>query len=174
MRTRNYVPVHGEYRHMVHHADLALTMGLTEKHILICEDGDQVEVTAAGIHRAGQVPAGFHYIDGSAGDLDERPLEERRMLAEYGVLQFSAGIDQHSGTIIQPVRITARGWFEGEHDKALLDSVTAAVRDALQAALRDGDRDPASLNKVVQRAAGRLLGQKYRRQPVLLAAVVVL
>jgi ribonuclease J len=159
---------------MVHHADLALTMGISEKHILICEDGDQVEVTAAGIRRAGQVPAGFHYIDGSAGDLDERPLEERRMLAEYGVLQISAGVDGERGVIIQPVSLTARGWFEGEHDKQLLESVTKVVRDALVSALSEGDRDPLSLNKVAQRAAGRILGQKFRRQPVLLAAIVVL
>jgi ribonuclease J len=174
LRPRNFVPVHGEYRHMVHHAELAHSMGLSPKHVLICEDGDQIEVTAAGIKRAGQVPAGFHYIDGSAGDLDERPLEERRMLAEYGVLQISAGVDQDRGTIIQPVRLTARGWFEGEHDRALIDSVTNEVRTAIEASLRDGNRDAESLNKVAQRAAGRLLGQKYRRQPVLLAAIVVL
>ena len=142
--------------------------------MLICEDGDQVEVTATSIRRAGQVPAGFHYIDGSAGDLDERPLEERRMLAEYGVLQISAGVDQERGTIIQPVRLTVRGWFEGEHDRSLIDSVTNEVRGAIEVALRDGNRDAESLNKVAQRAAGRLLGQKYRRQPVLLAAIVVL
>jgi ribonuclease J len=174
IRPRNFVPVHGEYRHMVHHAELAHSMGLSSKHVLICEDGDQVEVTQAGIRRSGQVPAGFHYIDGSAGDLDERPLEERRMLAEYGVLQISVGVDRDDGKIIQPVRVTARGWFEGEHDRGLLESVTNEVRGALETALRDGNRDAESLNKVVQRAAGRLLGQKYRRQPVLLPAVVVL
>jgi ribonuclease J len=149
-------------------------MGLTNDHVLICEDGDQVEVTAAGIKRSGEVPAGFHYIDGSAGDLDERPLEERRMLAAFGVLQISAGIDKKRGTIIQPVRITTRGWFEGEHDRDLLESVTNSVRDALVSALSEGDYDEGSLNKVVQRAAGRLLGQKFRRQPVLLPAIVVL
>jgi ribonuclease J len=174
VRPRNFVPVHGEYRHMVHHADLALTMGLANDHVLICEDGDQVEVTRAGIRRAGQVPAGFHYIDGSAGDLDERPLEERRMLAEFGVLQISAGVDAERGTIVQPVRITTRGWFEGEHDRDLLESVTSSIRDALEGALRDGERDEEALNKVVQRTAGRLLGQKFRRQPVLLPAIVVL
>jgi len=93
LRPKNFVPVHGEYRHMVHHAELAVSMGLSQKHVLICEDGDQIEVTEKGIRRAGKVPAGFHYIDGSAGDLDERPLEERRMLAEYGVLLISAGVD---------------------------------------------------------------------------------
>jgi len=174
LRPRNFVPVHGEFRHLVHHADLAESMGMSHEHILICEDGDQVEVSEAGIRLSGQIPAGFHYIDGSAGDLDEKPLEERRMLAEYGVLQISAGIDRERGVIVQPVRITTRGWFEGEHDKKLLDAVGDTVRDSIQNALSDGDRDEGSINKIAQRAAGRILGQKYRRQPVLLPAIVVL
>ena len=174
LRPKNFVPVHGEYRHLVHHAELAESMGLGHEHIIICEDGDQVEVSEDGIRLSGQIPAGFHYIDGSAGDLDEKPLEERRMLAEYGVLQISAGIDRERGVIVQPVRITTRGWFEGEHDKKLLDAVTDTVRDSLQNALSEGDRDEGSLNKAAQRAAGRILGQKYRRQPVLLPAIVVL
>ncbi len=174
LRPKNFVPVHGEYRHLVHHADLAESMGLGHDHILVCEDGDQVEVSDDGIRLSGQIPAGFHYIDGSAGDLDEKPLEERRMLAEYGVLQISAGIDRERGVIVQPVRLTTRGWFEGEHDKKLLDAVTDTVRDSIQNALSEGDRDEGSINKVAQRAAGRILGQKYRRQPVLLPAIVVL
>lgn len=96
------------------------------------------------------------------------------MLAEFGVLQISAGVDQKSGTIIQPVRLTARGWFEGDQDKSVIDSVTSEVRAALEVAIREGTRDEETLNKLAQRAAGRLLGQKYRRQPILLAAVVVL
>jgi ribonuclease J len=174
LRPRNFVPVHGEYRHLRHHADLAASMGLADEHILICEDGDQIDVTRDGIRRAGQVPAGFHYIDGSAGDLDERPLEERRMLAEFGVVQISAGVDADRGVISQPVRVTVRGWFEGDHDRGVIDAVAATVRDAIESALREGNRDDESLTKVAQRAAGRLLGQKYRRQPVLLVAIVVL
>ncbi len=174
LRPKNFVPVHGEYRHLRHHADLAASMGLADEHILICEDGDQIDVTTDGIRRAGQVPAGFHYIDGSAGDLDERPLEERRMLAEFGVVQITAGVDAQRGVISQPVRVTARGWFEGDHGRGVIDAVTATVREAVESALKDGNRDDESLSKIAQRAAGRLLGQKYRRQPVLLAAVVVL
>ena len=174
VRPKNFVPVHGEYRHMVHHADLALSMGMQEQHVIICEDGDQIEVSAQGIRRAGQVPAGFHYIDGSAGDLDEKPLEERRMLAAFGVLQISARVDATRGVIVQPVRIVSRGWFDGDSDRSLLLSVTDSVRQALETALREGDREEASLNKVVQRAAGRLLGQKFRRQPVLLPSIVVI
>jgi ribonuclease J len=174
LRPRNFVPVHGEYRHLRHHADLAASMGLGDKHILICEDGDQIEVSLDGIRRAGQVPAGFHYIDGSAGDLDEKPLEERRMLAAYGVVQISAGVDEHSGTLAQPVKVTTRGWFDGDHDRSVVDAITQSVRDALQASLSEGVRDADELSKVAQRAAGRLLGQKFRRQPVLMVAVLVL
>jgi ribonuclease J len=174
LRPRNFVPVHGEYRHLRHHADLAASMGLGDKHILICEDGDQIEVSLEGIRRAGQVPAGFHYIDGSAGDLDEKPLEERRMLAAYGVVQISAGVDEHSGTLAQPVKVTTRGWFDGDHDRGVVDAITQSVRDSLQASLSEGVRDADELSKVAQRAAGRLLGQKFRRQPVLMVAVLVL
>lgn len=172
LRPRNFVPVHGEYRHLRHHADLAATMGLGDDHIIICEDGDQVEVTAAGIRRAGTVPAGFHYIDGAAGDLDERPLEERRMLAEYGVVHISCGIDAARGVISQPVRVMTRGWFEGD-DHAVVETIVTAVRHAISEALDEGQRDDLALTKVAQRAAGRLLGQKYRRQPVVLVAVVL-
>ena len=174
LRPMNFVPVHGEYRHLVHHAELAVSMGLASKHVLICEDGDQIEVNEKGVRRTGTVPAGFHYIDGSASDVDERPIEERRMLAEYGVLLISAGIDRKSATIAQAVAVSARGWFEGSGDSELLVNLTAAVRSALQEALEGGDLDSDSLAKVTQRTAGRLLGQRYRRQPVILPAIIVL
>jgi ribonuclease J len=173
VRPSNFVPIHGEYRHMVHHAELAVSMGLSPKHVLICEDGDQIEVSEKGIRRAGKVPAGFHYIDGSSSDFDERPLEERRMLAEYGVLMISAGVDQEGAKLASPVAVTARGWFEGSSDAEVLVNLTSAVRNALHEAIAEGNFDADSLSKVAQRAAGRLLGQKYRRQPVIMTAVVV-
>ena len=174
LRPKNFVPVHGEYRHLVHHAELAVSMGLNPKHVLICEDGDQIDVTAKGIRRAGKVPAGFHYIDGSAGDLDERPLEERRMLAEYGVILITVGVDRATARIAHEVTVSARGWFDGASDAQVLDSLRDAVRAALVDALAEGNVDGESLAKVVQRAAGRLLGQRFRRQPVIMPAVVVL
>ncbi|MDE3008514.1 MAG: ribonuclease J [Acidobacteriota bacterium] len=174
LRPKNFVPVHGEYRHLVHHAELAVSMGLSPKHVLICEDGDQVVLTKDGIRRDGTVPAGFHYIDGSAGDLDERPLEERRMLAEYGVVLISAGVDRRTGELVHEVNVTARGWFAGDAEATVRQALTDAVREALVASLRQGERDESTLNKAVQRAAGRLLGQRFRRQPVIMPAVVVI
>ena len=120
------------------------------------------------------MPAGFHYIDGTTGDLDEAPLEDRRMLAEHGVVLITAGVDKASGRLEERARVTARGWFEGEHEEQLMTVVAEAVNAALLEALDGGERDAANLTKVVQRTAGRLIGQKFRRQPVIMPAVVVL
>jgi ribonuclease J len=174
LRPRHFVPIHGEYRHMVHHAELAEDMGLDRQRVLICEDGDVLELSPAGLRRDGRVPAGFHYIDGTAGDLDEVPLEDRRMLAEHGVLLVTAGVDRERKELAVRAAVTARGWFEGQDERRLLEKTADAVSDALTEAIDGGDTDSASLNKVAQRTAGRLIGQKYRRQPVILSAVTVL
>jgi ribonuclease J len=174
VRPRSFVPIHGEYRHMVHHADLAISMGVPANRVWICEDGDVLEASATGVRRHGTIPAGFHYISGSTGDLDEGPLEERRLLAEHGVILITAGVDKKTGQLAQRARVSSRGWFEGSHEIQLLDAVAAAVSDALSDALKGGERDADALNKQAQRAAGRLIGQKYRRQPLILPAITVL
>jgi ribonuclease J len=174
VRPRHFVPVHGEYRHMVHHAELAEEMGVDTRRVFVCEDGDVLELSATGLKRHGQVPAGFHYIDGTAGDLDEAPLQERRMLAEHGVVLVSAGIDRRTRKVGEPARVIARGWFEGEHETQLLSAVAEAVNATLAEAITKGELDSEVLSKLVQRAAGRVIGQRYRRQPIVLAAVAVM
>jgi ribonuclease J len=174
VRPRDFVPIHGEYRHMVHHADLALDMGVASERIWICEDGDVLSLSEAGVRRDGEVPAGYHFIDGTAGDLDEAPLADRRLMAEHGVIVISVGIDGERGEIADSVRLFARGWFEGDREAAVRTATEEAVREALSAALVQGERDPHALNKAVQRAAGRTLGGRFRRQPVIVPAVVVL
>ena len=173
-RPRNFVPVHGEYRHLVHHADLAVQMGVPRGRVFVCEDGDVLEASEKDVKRAGTVPAGFHYVSGSTIDLDEAPLEERRMLAEHGVVLITAGVDAVAGKIAQSAVASARGWADGQHEAALLQAVARAVDEALTDALGEGERNAEVLNKVVQRTAGRIIGQKYRRQPLVLPAVAVL
>jgi ribonuclease J len=173
LRPQHFIPIHGEYRHMVHHVSLAQSMGLSGDRVLLCEDGDQVELSPKGLRRAGTVPAGLHYIDGGDGDLDERPLEERRMLAEFGVVQITAGVDGETGEMVAPVRVATRGWFDGDKGEGIREHLTREVRDALIDSLKEGERDDDRLAKVAQRTAGRLLGGKYRRQPVILTSVTV-
>src|SRR3546814_6104823 len=80
------IPVHGEYRHLVAHAELGQAMGIPEARTLVCEDDDQITIDDDGISRTGQVPAGFLFVDGIVGDVGQGVLRDRRVLAEEGVV----------------------------------------------------------------------------------------
>jgi len=174
VKPRAFVPVHGEYRHLVHHAELALKMGVPADAVLLCEDGDSVVLDDKGLTRGPDVPAGFHYVDGHTGDIDDRPLEDRRMLAKEGVVLIAAGVDLDEARIVAWPTVSTRGWFEGAQESALRVRTAEIVAKAIEDALASGDRDQESLNRVAKRAAGRFLGQSVRRSPVVLCAVVAL
>ncbi len=173
-RPTSFIPVHGEYRHLVHHAAIARRMGVADKGVLLCEDGDSVVLDHSGLRRGEQVPAGFHYVDGHTGDVDDTPLEDRRMLANEGVVLVAAGVDAELGKLVAGPTVSTRGWFDGERESALRARCAEVVGRALDEALNKGERDPDALNKVAKRAAGRFLGQSTRRKPVVLCAVVSL
>jgi ribonuclease J len=173
-KPRTFVPVHGEFRHMVHHAALARRMGVPDEGVVLCEDGDTVVLDDRGLHRGPRVPAGFHYVDGKTGDLDDRPLEDRRMLATEGVVLVAAGVDAESGRLVAWPTVSTRGWFEGAQESALRVRAAEVVAKAIEDALKSGERDAEVLNRVAKRAVGRFIGQSTRRKPVILCAVVTL
>jgi ribonuclease J len=173
-RPRAFVPVHGEYRHLVHHAAIARVMGVPAEAVLLCEDGDSIVLDDKGLHRGPEVPAGFHYVDGHTGDIDDRPLEDRRMLASEGVVLIAAGVDLEEGRIVAWPTVSTRGWFDGAHEAALRARCAEVVAKAIEDALKSGEREADALNRVAKRAAGRFLGQSSRRKPVVLCAVVAL
>ena len=105
-----FVPVHGEFRHMVHHARLALSMGLDPAKVLLCEDGDVVTLDAKGISRDGEVPAGYVYVDGTVGDIEHGVLRDRQKLAEEGVVMAVVTVDRQKGVLSCPPVIETRGW----------------------------------------------------------------
>ena len=88
------MPVHGEYRHLVHHAQLARDVGVADDHVLVCEDGDVVTLTDEGadVERRA-VPAGYMYVDGIVGDIGHGVLRDRRVLAEEGVVVVIVTVD---------------------------------------------------------------------------------
>ena len=173
-RPRSFVPVHGEYRHLVHHRAIAQRMGVPDDQVLLCEDGDSVVLDGGGLRRGPKVPAGFVYVDGHTGDLDDTPIEDRRMLASDGVVLVAAGVDTENGKLVAWPTVSTRGWFDGEQESTLRTRCAEVVARALDDALAKGERGQDALNKVARRAAGRFLGQSTRRSPVVLSAVVSL
>ena len=93
-----FVPVHGEYRHLVHHAQLAHEVGVPDDNVIVCEDGDAVTITEAGAEvERRAVPAGYMYVDGIVGDVSRGVLRDRRMLSEEGVVVVIVTVDSDHG-----------------------------------------------------------------------------
>jgi ribonuclease J len=166
-RPQSFVPVHGEYRHLVHHAALARSMGVPEDQVLLCEDGDAVRLDGTGLRRDGTVPAGYLYVDGTVGDVGHGVLRDRRVLAEEGVVMVVATVDLQRRALTGVPQIATRGWVH-----ALLDDAAAAVGDALREAMAEGAHDVEVLTRHARRALGRLVNERTRRRPMIVPVVM--
>jgi ribonuclease J len=167
-----FVPVHGEYRHLVNHVRLATAMGVDEDHAVLCEDGDVVVLDDDGIRRGEPVAAGFLYVDGTVGDVGHGVLRDRRVLAEEGVVVVVATVDLHAAEVVCPPEIITRGWVHAPEAEALLGEASDAVRVELEKALADGAADHESLRRHARRALGRFVGERTRQRPMIVPVVV--
>ncbi len=171
-RPASFVPVHGEYRHMVHHAELAISMGVPEDQVVLCEDGDVVALDEKGLRRDGTVPAGYLYVDGTVGDVGHGVLRDRRMLADEGVVMVVANVDLHSAQVIGVPRVITRGWVHAPEAEDLLEESATVVADALTKSMADGARDVEVLGRAVRRALGALVSERTRRRPLIIPVVL--
>ena len=168
-----FVPVHGEYRHMVHHAELAEMSGVAPEKVIVCEDGDALAITEAGIdveRRA--VPSGYLYVDGIVGDIGQGVLRDRKQLAEEGVVVVIVTVDQRTGEIVTGPEIVTKGWVYAPEAEALLEEAKAAVRESLEDAAREGATDFETMRRHARRALGRFINERTRRRPAVIPVVM--
>lgn len=171
-KPRAFVPVHGEYRHLVHHSFLARSMGVPADQVLLCQDGDAVRLDASGLQRDGNVPAGYLYVDGTVGDVGHGVLRDRRLLAEEGVVMVVATVDLQRKTLTGPPQIATKGWVHAPEAEDLLDDASAAVAEALVNAMAEGAHDVEVLTRHARRALGRLVNERTRRRPMIVPVVM--
>jgi ribonuclease J len=167
-----FIPVHGEYRHMIAHAKLAVEMGLPEEYALVCEDGDRLALTDDGLVREDPVPAGYLYVDGTVGDVGHGVLRDRRVLAKEGVVVVIVGVDLATGELLSGPEIVTRGWVHHDEAVDLLDEAAAEVRKEIESVLREPPVDHDKLQRQVRRATGRFVADRTRRRPMIVPVVM--
>jgi ribonuclease J len=167
-----FIPIHGEFRHMMANARLAETMGVPRNRITMCEDGDVVELTDDGVELVGRIPAGYLYVDGVVGDVGQGVLRDRRVLAEEGVVVVVVTVDVSSGRVITGPEIITRGWVYAPEAEDLLDEACDTVATAVEAALADGERSVDALEQVVRRATGKFVNTRTKRRPMIVPVVM--
>jgi ribonuclease J len=167
-----FVPVHGEFRHLTHHSRLAISMGISEDRVLLCEDGDVISLTDDGIDFAGEVPAGYLYVDGIVGDVGSGVLRDRRVLSEEGVVVVVVTVDARSGEVLTGPEIITRGWVYAPEAEALLDEACKVVRANLEEAALAGAFDVESLKRHARSALGKFVNERTKRRPMIVPVVM--
>jgi ribonuclease J len=168
-----FVPVHGEYRHLVAHARLAKQMGVVpDERAIVCTDGDQLVLDETSVRLDGQVPAGYLYVDGIVGDVGHGVLRDRRVLAEEGVVVVVVTVDVADGAILTGPEVITRGWVYAPEADPLLAECADEVRQAVKEAFAENATDVEALGRVVRRAAGRFVSERTRRRPMIVPVVM--
>jgi ribonuclease J len=170
VKPRNVVPVHGEWRHLVANAELAVATGVPRKRVIVAPNGGVVDLADGRAQLVGAVPCGFIYVDGSSvGGTTETLLKDRRILRDEGFITCIVVIDAATGKIAAGPEITARGFVE---DDGIFDEVIPKVEQALAEATGNGVRDEYQLQQVIRRTIGSWVGGTIRRRPMIIPVVI--
>ena len=169
VRPAAFVPVHGEYRHLAAHADLAREMGVAAVDVL--EDGDRVVIDGEKTYvERRAVPAGYVYLDGSSvGEVQNAVLRDRSHLADDGVVVVTVGIDHDTGEIIYGPDLDSHGVMDDP--SAVLEKAAEAVRAAVESH-QSGRTDHAEMQKTVRQAAGKVIRAETSRRPVIIPIIM--
>ena len=170
VRPRNVMPVHGEWRHLVANAELAVATGVPRDRVVVAEDGVVVDLVDGVASIAGAVPCGYVYVDGaSVGEADDALLKDRRILGDEGFVSVIVVIDASTGAVVAGPEITARGFIEAQ---ARFDEVVPQLVEALARATADGITDTYQLQQVIRRCVGGWMGRTIRRRPMIIPVVI--
>ena len=172
VRPEWFVPVHGEFRHMVAHARLGELMGIPATNVVLCEDGDVVELSDTGLAHVGRVPAGYVYVDGIVGDVGQGVIRDRRVLGTEGVVVVVVTVDMQTGKVLVGPDIITRGWVYAPEAEDLLDEACEQVAAAVEKSLSAGERNVEALERDVRRAAGKFVSDRTRRRPMIVPVVM--
>ena len=171
VRPRNFIPVHGEYRQLLQHAELAREMGIPEERVVVVEDGETVELDAESIGRGEKVSTGLVFVDGlGVGDVEQAVLRDRRHLAEDGILVVTLTLNRDTGALLAGPDLISRGVIEPELSGRLMaDAKREAMQTIKQFASTHADTN--QLQEAIHDAVSRVVWKQTRRHPMVIPVI---
>jgi ribonuclease J len=171
VRPRYFVPVHGEYRHLCLHAELARSMGVEDDHAIVMTDGDILELDERAARIVGRAPADHVYVDGlGVGDIDHLVLRDRHHLATDGMVVAILTIEKHTGKLVGKPEIVSRGFVDIEESEELLQRTGEVVVAALEGS--DHIAEWGAVHTKVKDVVAQFLYKETRRRPMVLPVAV--
>ena len=173
VRPSFFVPIHGEYRHLLAHGRLARDVGLPDERVLVIENGQGVELTKTTARVLQRFPVGRVLVDGKGiGDVGTVVLRDRQLLAQDGMVVVVVTVDRGTGEIVAGPEIASRGWVYERESEGVLEEAKTVLREALAA--RTGE-EPLAREVLVSLLRGtlrRFINQRYERKPIVLPMVL--
>ena len=162
-----FMPVHGEYRHQFKHAEIAKSLGVQSKNVVIANIGESYGFNQKGVRQHSNVTAGNTYVDGVVLEDGKSLISDRRSLAEYGMLLVLCAVDTEAGAIVGDVDIVARGFN-------LTDEVQSNIKNATVDAINSADFDKIDINELARivKKSVRKLFYKDRQFPIIIPVIV--
>jgi ribonuclease J len=175
VRPEYFVPVHGEYRHLVKHAQLARSLGWSEERALVISNGTPLTLSANGHRFEPKVETGRVFIDGKGvGDVGEMELRDRRHLANHGLVIVFLALNQGSGKIVSGPEIITRGFIPEDDSEELLQEAKRVVCAMLEEHSREAISDWEELRVEVRKTLRRLFNKTIDRRPLILPIIMEL
>lgn len=173
IKPKYFVPVHGEYRHLKEHAELAKSLGMDEKNIFLLDNGDVLELTGKKAVKTKSVHTGTVYVDGSGvGDVGNIVLRDRKVLSQDGILTAVIAIDKDAKEIISGPDIISRGFVYVKDSNDLLNETTDLIKREVEYCLDNDILDWYSIKSKIKSSLGHFLYTKTKRKPMIIPVIV--
>ncbi len=173
VRPKYFVPIHGEYRMLVQHAGLAQKTGVAPEHCFVIENGDVLDITAAGAEKAGKTYGGNVMVDGSGvGDIGEAVLRDRKHLSADGIMMVVVTVDAEEARVVAGPDLVSRGVFYLPDSGDVMDALTRKVSDILNGCSAEGIRDVQTVKEHVRQGLAKAVYERTRRKPIVIPVVM--
>lgn len=168
-----FMPIHGEYRHLHFHAELAGELGIEKRRIIMASNGDVVELSGGKVRINGSVDAGMTFVDGlDVGDIQDVTLRDRQKLSRDGTFIVVAPIREQDGSPVSPPEITAKGFVYMGNRRQLMKEVSELVKQIIKDTAGQEMTDPSLLQENIHNRLAKFLWKKTKKRPLILAVVV--
>jgi ribonuclease J len=169
------MPVHGEYRHLVQHKELAMSLGMPEENMVIGDIGEIIEVTRDSIKKNGSVISGQVFIDGlGVGDVGNIVIRDRKHLSEDGILTVVVSIEKATGLVMAGPDIISRGFVYVRESEALMEEARRVVKGALDECARKNIKEWSAIKANIRDSLRIFLYEKTKRKPMILPIIMEL
>ena len=173
VKPKYFMPVHGEYVHLLSHRDLALSLGIPKENIFVMNIGEVLEISKKDAKVNGTVPSGQVLVDGlGVGDVGNIVLRDRRNLSENGLMIVVVAIDSASGCIVSGPDIISRGFVYVRESEDLMDEAKSVINDALMKCEANHISGWSNIKNTIKDTLKNFLWQKMKRSPMILPIIM--